>query len=59
MSAVLYRKCARRNFIRRARNWLARLIATRDQVFSRDMSLLVDKLILENERLREQIGGST
>ena len=38
--------------VRRIRNRLARLIATRDQVFSSDMSIELDRLLQENEQLR-------
>lgn len=39
----------------RARNRLARLIATPDAVFSSDISRINDKLVVENESLREQL----
>ena len=38
----------------RLRNVLARWIATKDEVFNRDMSLVVDRLTIANEKLLEQ-----
>lgn len=41
----------------RARNNLARLIATKDQIFSRDLSLLLDRQQVEIESLRDQLAA--
>jgi hypothetical protein len=41
----------------RARRRLARWIAPAGEVFSSDMSLVIDALVIENDRLRELLSG--
>ena len=44
-------------FVATIRRKLARWIAPKGDLFNADMSLVLDRLTLENERLRQQIAG--